>query len=73
MFAALNLDNRSRMAMGEIVTGNYFQQLGVPAAIGRRFPPPTMRPGAPLVVMVSHRTGRVWIGRRRHRAHCHSR
>ena len=29
MLAALNLDNRSRLAMGEIVTGNYFQRLGV--------------------------------------------
>src|SRR4051794_26446454 len=29
MMAALNLDNRSRLAMGEIVTGNYFQILGV--------------------------------------------
>ena len=55
MFAALNLDNRSRMAMGEIVTGNYFQQLGVPAAIGRTILPADDAPGAPLVVMVSHR------------------
>jgi macrolide transport system ATP-binding/permease protein len=55
MFAALNLDNRSRLAMGEIVTGNYFQVLGVPAAIGRTILPSDDAPGAPLVVMVSNR------------------
>ena len=35
MFAALNLDGRSRLAMGEIVSGNYFSVLGVrPTASG---------------------------------------
>ena len=46
MFAALNLDNRSRLAMGEIVTGNYFQVLGVGAARGRTLLPEDDRPGA---------------------------
>ncbi len=55
MFAALNLDNRSRLAMGEIVSGNYFQVLGVPAAIGRTILPEDDAPGAPRVAMVSHR------------------
>ena len=55
MFAALNLDSRSRLAMGEIVTGNYFQVLGVPAAAGRTILPEDDVPGAPRVVMVSHR------------------
>ncbi len=55
MFAALNLDNRSRLAMGEIVSGNYFQVLGVPAAIGRTILPQDDAPGAPRVAMVSHR------------------
>ncbi|MEA2462376.1 MAG: hypothetical protein QOJ98_123, partial [Acidobacteriota bacterium] len=32
MLAALNLDKRSRLAIGEIVSGNYFQIFGVPAA-----------------------------------------
>ena len=45
MFAALNLDNRSRLAMGEIVTGNYFQVLGVPAALGRTILPEDDRAG----------------------------
>ena len=31
---ALKAGDRSRMALGEVVTGNYFQVLGVPAAIG---------------------------------------
>src|SRR5262249_5208440 len=55
MMAALNLDNRSRLAMGEIVTGNYFQMFGVGAAIGRTILPDDDVPGAPHVVMVSHR------------------
>ncbi len=55
MFAALNLDGRSRLAMGEIVTGNYFQVFGVNAAIGRTILPSDDQPGAPRVVMVSRR------------------
>ena len=55
MMAALNLDGRSRLAMGEIVSGNYFQVLGVPAAIGRTILPEDDVKGAPRVVMVSHR------------------
>ena len=55
MFAALNLDNRSRLAMGEIVTGNYFQVLGVGAALGRTLLPEDDRPGAERVAMVSYR------------------
>ena len=55
MFAALNLDGRSRLAMGEIVTGNYFQVFGVGAAIGRTILPSDDAPGAPRVVMVSRR------------------
>ena len=35
MLAALNLDGRSRLAIGEIVTGNYFEVFGVGAALGR--------------------------------------
>jgi predicted permease len=55
MMAAVNLDNRSRLAMGEIVTGNYFEMFGIPAAIGRTILPADDGPGAPRVVMVSHR------------------
>ena len=55
MFASLNLDARSRLAMGEIVTGNYFQVFGVGASLGRTILPSDDAPGAPPVVMVSHR------------------
>ena len=55
MFAALNLDGRSRLAMGEIVTGNYFPVFGVNAALGRTILPADDAPGAPKVVMVSRR------------------
>ena len=55
MFAALNLDDRSRLAMGEIVTGNYFSLFGVGAAIGRTIGPDDDKPTAPRVVMVSYR------------------
>ena len=55
MFAALNLDGRSRLAMGEIVTGNYFQVFGVNAAMGRTILPADDVPGATRVVMVSRR------------------
>ncbi|MCU1386250.1 MAG: macB 1 [Acidobacteria bacterium] len=55
MMAALNLDGRSRLAMGEIVTGNYFQVFGVGAALGRTILPSDDQPGAPNVVFVSRR------------------
>jgi predicted permease len=54
MLAPLNLDNRSRLVMGEIVTGNYFQVFGVSAAIGRTILPADDSPSAPRVAMVSH-------------------
>ena len=55
MFAALNLEDRSRLVMGEVVTGNYFRVLGIGAARGRTLLPEDDRPGAERVVMVSHR------------------
>lgn len=55
MMAALNLDGRSRLAMGEIVTGNYFQIFGVGAALGRTILPSDDVPGAPKVVFISRR------------------
>jgi macrolide transport system ATP-binding/permease protein len=55
MFAALNLDSGSRLAMGEIVTGNYFDVLGVRAAIGRTIAAADDQAGAPRVAVVSNR------------------
>jgi hypothetical protein len=53
--AAVNLTDRSRLALGEVVTGNYFQVLGVNAAIGRTLAPTDDIQGAERVVVLSHR------------------
>lgn len=53
MVAAQNLEDRSRIVLGEIVTGNYFQMLGIPAQIGRTLEPADDRPEAERVLMVS--------------------
>jgi predicted permease len=58
MFGALNLGDRSRLSLGEIVTGNYFRVLGVAAAIGRTIEPADDRDDAPGVVMISHQ---YWV------------
>jgi len=39
MFAALNLEDRSRLVMGEVVTVNYFRVLGLESARGRTLLP----------------------------------
>jgi macrolide transport system ATP-binding/permease protein len=54
--AALKTGEQSRMALGEIVTGNYFQLLGVDALVGRTLLPEDDRPGAERVIALSHRT-----------------
>ena len=55
--AAVNLADRSRLAMGETVTANYFQLLGVHALVGRTLVPDDDTPGAPRVAVISYR---VW-------------
>jgi predicted permease len=55
MLAALNLEDRSRLVMGEVVTGNYFRVLGLEAARGRTLLPEDDRSGAERVAMVSYR------------------
>jgi predicted permease len=52
--AAVKLTDRSRLAMGETVTGNYFQLLGVHAIAGRTLLPDDDRPGAPRAVVISY-------------------
>ncbi|MDE3154198.1 MAG: ABC transporter permease [Acidobacteriota bacterium] len=54
MFTAVNLPDRSRLVLGEVVTGNYFQVLGVQAARGRTLLPDDDRPGATRAVVVSN-------------------
>ena len=62
MFGAMNLETSSRLAMGEIVTGNYFRVLGVRAALGRTILPEADAPGAPRVAMVSDRYWKRELG-----------
>jgi predicted permease len=45
---------RGAAARGEIVSGNYFQTLGVRAALGRLLTKDDDRPGAPAVVVLRH-------------------
>jgi predicted permease len=56
--AAVKAGERSRMALGEVVTGNYFRVLGVNAALGRTLRPEDDAPGAPRTVVISHR---LWV------------
>jgi len=61
--AALKAGDRSRMALGEVVTGNYFQVLGVQAVIGRTLLPEDDRPGAPRATVIAFRTWQRDYGR----------
>lgn len=54
--AAMKTGDQSRMAIGEVVTGNYFQLLGVRAAVGRTLLPDDDKTGAQRVAALSHRT-----------------
>jgi predicted permease len=60
--AAVKAGDRSRMALGEVVSGNYFQVLGVRAALGRTLLPEDDRPGAARAVVISHRLWRRQYG-----------
>ena len=44
-----------RTMEGPLVTGNFFQILGVSAALGRTFAPSDDEPGQPPVIVLSHR------------------
>jgi predicted permease len=58
-FTALSAgDGRSRLALGEVVSGNFFPLLGLRARLGRTLLPEDDRPGALPVVMVS---SRYWL------------
>jgi len=54
-FGAVKLTERSRLAMSETVTGNYFQLLGLKPAAGRLLAPEDDRPGATRVAVISYR------------------
>jgi predicted permease len=51
--AAVKSGDQSRMALGEVVTGNYFQVLGVGTALGRPLVPSDDVAGAARVVVIS--------------------
>ena len=55
MFAALSLGDRSRLVLGQVVTSNYFQVLGIRPERGRLLNPDDDAPGTARVVVLSHR------------------
>ncbi|HEX2444157.1 MAG TPA: ABC transporter permease [Vicinamibacterales bacterium] len=63
MFAAVSRGDRTRLAMGEIVTANYFQMLGVHAALGRTLVPDDDGRAAERVIVISHRYWTRELGR----------
>ena len=62
MMAPLALGGRSRVALGQIVTGNHFAMLGIQPQLGRLLAPADDRPGAERVVVVSDRMWRREYG-----------
>jgi predicted permease len=56
MFAPLNLGDRARLVLGQIVTSNHFQFLGVQPFLGRMLQPTDDADGAQRVVVLSHRS-----------------
>jgi predicted permease len=52
--AALKGTGQSRIVLGEVVSGNYFQVLGVRPALGRTLMPDDDRPSAPRVAVLSY-------------------
>jgi predicted permease len=55
MFAGVSRGDRARLVLGEVVTGNYFQLLGVGARVGRTLLPEDDAPAAPRAVVLSSR------------------
>src|SRR4029079_19624884 len=60
---ALKAGDRSRMALGEVVSGNYFQVLGVSAVAGRTLVPDDDRAGAPRAAVISYAMWQREFGR----------
>ena len=58
----LNDETTAVGARGEVVTGNYFQALGVSAAMGRTLQPADDDPGAPDVIVISDYLWRIKLG-----------
>ncbi len=62
MMAPLALGDRSRVALGQIVTGNHFTMLAVRPQLGRLLTPADDAPGAERVVVLSDRMWRREYG-----------
>ena len=54
MLAPLSLGDRSRIVLGQIVTSNHFQLLGIQPLLGRLLVPSDDDPAAPRVAVLSH-------------------
>jgi predicted permease len=54
MMAPLSLGDRSRIALGQVVTSNHFAMLGVQPQLGRLLVASDDDPAAPRVVVISH-------------------
>jgi predicted permease len=55
MMAPLSLGDRSRIALGQVVTSNHFSMLGVQPFLGRMLVAADDEPSAARVVVISHR------------------
>jgi predicted permease len=55
MMAPLSLGDRSRIALGQVVTSNHFTMLGVQPRLGRLLVPSDDDPGSERVVVIAHR------------------
>ena len=62
MFAPLALGERSRLVVGQAVTGNHFTMLGVSPHLGRTLLPSDDDPAAARVVVISHRMWQTEFG-----------
>ena len=62
MFAPLALGERSRLVLGQVVTGNHFTLFGVTADAGRLLVPADDDPAAERVVVISHRMWQTEFG-----------
>ena len=58
MLAPLSLGDRSRLVIGQLVTSNHFDMLGVGPFLGRLLVPADDAPGAERVLVISHR---MWV------------
>lgn len=62
IMAPLALGDRSRVVLGQVVTGNHFAMMGVNARLGRVLAPSDDAPGAAPVVVISDRMWRREYG-----------